>query len=245
MEGAFPDPPCFIGPGLSPWPSDSSSISLICGRAGLYPKPVTGWAGSGRARGPGPRAKVRAGLALIGSEPPTLPGQWGDLTARPGSRLWDGLEEGLLLCLTLYPCLPPSLPPLPWDQEPSPTWREQRRLSSASASGQWSPTSEWVRVGAGGTPVGAGAGALGQASAQESLGGNVSKSQDWPGSQARDQSSWPADRGLPLTRVELQLPTALIFLMNHPPRLLPWIAHPCLSWGHTHGACVGGINTPA
>lgn len=26
---AFPDPPFFIGRGLSPWPSDSSSISLI------------------------------------------------------------------------------------------------------------------------------------------------------------------------------------------------------------------------
>lgn len=24
-------------------------------------------------------------------------------------------------------------------------WREQRRLSNASASGQWSPTSDWVR----------------------------------------------------------------------------------------------------
>ncbi|XP_038402571.1 protein HID1 [Canis lupus familiaris] len=30
------------------------------------------------------------------------------------------------------------------DQEPEQAWREQRRLSSASASGQWSPTSEWV-----------------------------------------------------------------------------------------------------
>ena len=49
-------------------------------------------------------------------------------------------------------CPPPPLPPsltlfLLGDQEPSQAWREQRRLSSASASGQWSPTSEWVRVG--------------------------------------------------------------------------------------------------
>ncbi|XP_014387237.1 PREDICTED: protein HID1 [Myotis brandtii] len=32
----------------------------------------------------------------------------------------------------------------PAEEEPSQSWREQRRLSSASASGQWSPTSEWV-----------------------------------------------------------------------------------------------------
>ncbi|XP_064439534.1 protein HID1 isoform X5 [Mirounga angustirostris] len=29
-------------------------------------------------------------------------------------------------------------------EEPDQTWREQRRLSSTSASGQWNPTSEWV-----------------------------------------------------------------------------------------------------
>ncbi|OWK14452.1 hypothetical protein Celaphus_00001654 [Cervus elaphus hippelaphus] len=38
----------------------------------------------------------------------------------------------------------PSLWFLLGDQEPSQAWREQRRLSSASASGQWNPTSEWV-----------------------------------------------------------------------------------------------------
>ncbi|XP_025783308.1 protein HID1 [Puma concolor] len=32
----------------------------------------------------------------------------------------------------------------PTAEEPGQAWREQRRLSSASASGQWSPTSEWV-----------------------------------------------------------------------------------------------------
>ncbi|XP_059235495.1 protein HID1 isoform X2 [Mustela nigripes] len=32
----------------------------------------------------------------------------------------------------------------PAAEEPEQAWREQRRLSSASASGQWNPTSEWV-----------------------------------------------------------------------------------------------------
>ncbi|XP_059004594.1 protein HID1 isoform X2 [Mustela lutreola] len=32
----------------------------------------------------------------------------------------------------------------PTAEEPEQAWREQRRLSSASASGQWNPTSEWV-----------------------------------------------------------------------------------------------------
>lgn len=32
----------------------------------------------------------------------------------------------------------------PSDGESSQTWREQRRLSNASASGQWSPTSDWI-----------------------------------------------------------------------------------------------------
>lgn len=32
----------------------------------------------------------------------------------------------------------------PSEGESSQTWREQRRLSNASSSGQWSPTSDWI-----------------------------------------------------------------------------------------------------
>lgn len=49
-------------------------------------------------------------------------------------------------------------------------WREQRRLSSASAGGQWSPTSEWVRVGQMVQGAGVGLGLLALGTAQERLG---------------------------------------------------------------------------
>ena len=109
-----------------------------------------GWAGSGRAWGPGQRVLGWA-IPSFGREPP--PPQHGPGQRPPcplGPRLWEGLFKGLMA----YPPSPiltlsrhPSLWFLLGDQEPSQAWREQRRLSSASASGQWNPTSEWVRVG--------------------------------------------------------------------------------------------------
>lgn len=109
-----------------------------------------GWAGSGRARGPGQRVLGWA-IPSFGRGPPSPqhgPGQ--RPPCPPGPRLWEGLFKDLMACppppihtLSRHP----SLSFLLGDQEPSQAWREQRRLSSASASGQWSPTSEWVRVG--------------------------------------------------------------------------------------------------
>lgn len=192
MEG-LPQTLPFIGPGLSPWPSDASSISLIGGRAGLYPKPVTGWAGLGRA-GPGaqsPGQRVQAGLALMGSEPPGSRAR-GDLAALLGSRLRDGWRRGCSSALCPHP------EPMP-HPHPTPSLGPGAQPDVAGAAATVQRVSQWpvephAGVGEGlgrGTPVGAGPGTLGGASAQESLGGNVSKSQDWPRSETPDQSSWP------------------------------------------------------
>lgn len=89
-------------------------------------------------------------------------GQWGDLIALPSSRPWEGQGRGaasLPSAPTLYPFFSLLTPFLLGDQEPGQVWREQRRLSSASATGQWSPAPEWVRVWARGTQMRAGSGA--------------------------------------------------------------------------------------
>ncbi|KAM9748904.1 protein HID1 isoform 3-T3 [Dama dama] len=52
-------------------------------------------------------------------------------------------EDGTLRSLDSAP-QQSSAEDSPAAEEPSQAWREQRRLSSASASGQWNPTSEWV-----------------------------------------------------------------------------------------------------
>ncbi|XP_010854794.1 PREDICTED: protein HID1 [Bison bison bison] len=52
-------------------------------------------------------------------------------------------EDGTLRSLESAP-QQSSVEDSPATEEPSQAWREQRRLSSASASGQWSPTSEWI-----------------------------------------------------------------------------------------------------
>jgi hypothetical protein len=106
----------------------------VLSEAGLYPacsgalNLSLGWAGLGRA-GPGGRGKgCKAGLApLLEANPPRGHGE----TSLPSD-----------------PIVSTSFSSLPFflgDQEPSQAWREQRRLSSSSASGQWNPTSDWVR----------------------------------------------------------------------------------------------------
>ena len=144
--------------GSSPWPSASSSISLIkagpaftpSAQSAPGPKPVTrlGWVGQGL----GPRAKgAGLGHPLLWERVPSSQHGPGQRPPCPlGPRLWEGRFEDLMGCpppaihtLSHHP----SLSFLLGDQEPSQAWREQRRLSSASASGQWSPTSDWVRVG--------------------------------------------------------------------------------------------------
>ena len=109
-----------------------------------------GWAGSGRAWGPGQRVLGWAIPSFGREQPPPQHGPGQRPPCPLGPRLWEGLFKGLMA----YPPSPiltlsrhPSLWFLLGDQEPSQAWREQRRLSSASASGQWNPTSEWVRVG--------------------------------------------------------------------------------------------------
>lgn len=104
------------------------------------PKPVTGLGWARLALGP--RAK---GIGLGQPSrvaPPTNP------QSCSGAR---GDCCSMVAPLYLFVSIPPgSLPFLSGNQEPNQTWREQRRLSNASASGQWSPTSDWVRDTAGG-----------------------------------------------------------------------------------------------
>ncbi|XP_012390536.1 protein HID1 isoform X1 [Orcinus orca] len=96
------------------------------------------------------RTSSQEGVSMEGSHPaaPAEPGTLkASLVATPGiEKLTEKSqvsEDGTLRSLEPAPqqnsaeCSPAS-------EEPSQAWREQRRLSSASAGGQWSPTSEWV-----------------------------------------------------------------------------------------------------
>lgn len=106
-----------------------------------------GWAGSGRAWGPGQRVLGWA-IPSFGREPPPRSmGQGRDLLALRVPGCGRGCSRACPPPPTLTLSRHPSLWFLLGDQEPSQAWWEQRRLSSASASGQWNPTSEWVRVG--------------------------------------------------------------------------------------------------
>uniref|UniRef100_A0A452TT82 HID1 domain containing n=1 Tax=Ursus maritimus TaxID=29073 RepID=A0A452TT82_URSMA len=105
-----------------------------------------------RRRAPEPLSRTgsQEGASMEGSRPaaPAEPGTLKtSLVATPGiDKLTEKSqvsEDGTLRSLepTSQQSLSDGSPAM---EEPDQAWREQRRLSSASASGQWSPTSEWV-----------------------------------------------------------------------------------------------------
>ncbi|XP_007454429.1 PREDICTED: protein HID1 isoform X1 [Lipotes vexillifer] len=96
------------------------------------------------------RTSSQEGVSMEGSHPaaPAEPGTLkASLVATPGiEKLTEKSqvsEDGTLRSLEPAP-QQSSAEGSPASEEPSQAWREQRRLSSASAGGQWSPTSEWV-----------------------------------------------------------------------------------------------------
>ncbi|XP_036267996.1 protein HID1 isoform X1 [Pipistrellus kuhlii] len=122
---------------LANLPSDPPAIHKALQRRRKAPEPLS-------------RSGSQEGASMEGSRPaaPAEPGTLKtSLVATPGiDKLTEKSqvsEDGTLR--SLEPA-PPQSPEdgSPADEEPSPTWREQRRPSSASASGQWSPTPEWV-----------------------------------------------------------------------------------------------------
>lgn len=105
-----------------------------------------------RRRAPEPLSRTgsQEGASMEGSRPavPAEPGTLKtSLVATPGiDKLTEKSqvsEDGTLRSLEPAP-QQSSAEGSPATEEPSQAWREQRRPSSASASGQWSPTSEWV-----------------------------------------------------------------------------------------------------
>uniref|UniRef100_A0A8D1FCC4 HID1 domain containing n=1 Tax=Sus scrofa TaxID=9823 RepID=A0A8D1FCC4_PIG len=105
-----------------------------------------------RRRAPEPLSRTgsQEGASMEGSRPavPAEPGTLKtSLVATPGiDKLTEKSqvsEDGTLRSLEPAP-QQSSAEGSPATEEPSQAWREQRRPSSTSASGQWSPTSEWV-----------------------------------------------------------------------------------------------------
>ncbi|XP_044600854.1 protein HID1 isoform X2 [Equus asinus] len=105
-----------------------------------------------RRRAPEPLSRTgsQEGASMEGSRPaaPAEPGTLKtSLVATPGiDKLTEKSqvsEDGTLRSLESA-SQPSSADGSPAAEEPSQAWREQRRPSSSSASGQWSPTSEWV-----------------------------------------------------------------------------------------------------
>lgn len=173
--------------GSSPWPSASSSISLIkagpaftpSAQSAPGPKPVTrlGWVGQGL----GPRAKgAGLGHPLLWERVPSPqhgPGQ--RPPCPPGPRLWGGRFEDLM------GCPPPASPTIP-HFVPSRGPGAQPGLAGAAATvqcvGQWAVEPD-VGVGEGGADGirCVGRGVVGGSWLRKGLDGNVSNSRDWPG----------------------------------------------------------------
>uniref|UniRef100_G1P0D5 HID1 domain containing n=1 Tax=Myotis lucifugus TaxID=59463 RepID=G1P0D5_MYOLU len=122
---------------LANLPTDPPAIHKALQRRRKAPEPLS-------------RTSSQEGASMEGSRPaaPAEPGTLKtSLVATPGiDKLTEKSQvsqDGTLR--SLEPAPPQSSADgSPAEEEPSQTWREQRRLSSASASGQWSPTSEWV-----------------------------------------------------------------------------------------------------
>lgn len=189
------------------------------------------------------------------SPPPPQPGPVERPHGPACSRLWEGLGRGVALHPHPIPSPstphPHAFPPTP-DQEPSQAWREQRRPSSASASGQWSPTSEWVRFGQ--MAPRRGSGVPGPGNDQERLGWERVQIQGLLWRQfsclvtlaflawllplsTLSQSSFPS-------RVQLQLSATIPFLINHPFQL-PSLNHLPTPPEITPGCLwVGTVNVP-
>lgn len=122
---------------LANLPTDPPAIHKALQRRRRPPEPLS-------------RAGSQEGASMEGSHPaaPAEPGTLKtSLVATPGiDKLTEKSqvsEDGTLRSLESEP-QQSSAEDSPATEEPSQAWREQRRLSSASASGQWSPTSEWV-----------------------------------------------------------------------------------------------------
>uniref|UniRef100_A0A8C2S306 HID1 domain containing n=1 Tax=Capra hircus TaxID=9925 RepID=A0A8C2S306_CAPHI len=116
---------------LANLPTDPPAIHKALQRRRRPPEPLS-------------RAGSQEGASMEGShpaapaEPGTLKTSIDKLTEKS-----QVSEDGTLRSLESEP-QQSSAEDSPATEEPSQAWREQRRLSSASASGQWSPTSEWV-----------------------------------------------------------------------------------------------------
>ncbi|ELW68331.1 hypothetical protein TREES_T100007466 [Tupaia chinensis] len=123
---------------LANLPTDPPTIHKALQRRRRTPEPLS-------------RSGSQEGTSMEGSRPaaPAEPGTLKtSLVATPGiDKLTEKSqvsEDGTLR--SLEPESPQnSADGSPAKGEPSQAWREQRRLSSASTSGQWSPTPEWVR----------------------------------------------------------------------------------------------------
>ncbi|ELK12384.1 hypothetical protein PAL_GLEAN10014749 [Pteropus alecto] len=122
---------------LASLPADPPAIQKALQRRRRAPEPLS-------------RSSSQEGTSMEGSRPaaPAEPGTLKtSLVATPGiDKLTEKSqvsEDGTLR--SLEPASQQSSADgCPAEEEPGQVWREQRRLSSASASGQWSPTSEWV-----------------------------------------------------------------------------------------------------
>ncbi|XP_039715222.1 protein HID1 isoform X2 [Pteropus medius] len=122
---------------LASLPADPPAIQKALQRRRRAPEPLS-------------RSGSQEGTSMEGSRPaaPAEPGTLKtSLVATPGiDKLTEKSqvsEDGTLR--SLEPASQQSSADgCPAEEEPGQVWREQRRLSSASASGQWSPTSEWV-----------------------------------------------------------------------------------------------------
>ncbi|OBS64663.1 hypothetical protein A6R68_06783 [Neotoma lepida] len=122
---------------LANLPTDPPSIHKALQRRRRTPEPLS-------------RAGSQEGASMEGSRPaaPAEPGTLKtSLVATPGiDKLTEKSqvsEDGTLRSLEPE-SQPSSAEGSPSEGEPSQTWRDQRRLSSTSASGQWSPTSDWI-----------------------------------------------------------------------------------------------------
>ncbi|XP_063124850.1 protein HID1 isoform X3 [Rattus norvegicus] len=122
---------------LANLPTDPPSIHKALQRRRRTPEPLS-------------RAGSQEGASMEGSRPaaPAEPGTLKtSLVATPGiDKLTEKSqvsEDGTLRSLEPE-SQQNSAEGSPSEGEPNQTWREQRRLSNASASGQWSPTSDWI-----------------------------------------------------------------------------------------------------